>query len=163
MKEEKKSKKKENKKHGHPNNKHSKKWTEEKANEFFKKLLKEVEKDKTIFSIAQAALKAGRYENLVYYLKDTYPNTDLEPLKKVESIIKSRLMICGLGVDHKDYVPVKSSAMAIFLLKANWGLSDQKNSALDDIVNSSKDNEITEVTINFKDASKKEDTNNKTK
>ncbi|MFL1896811.1 hypothetical protein ACJRPK_13980 [Aquimarina sp. 2-A2] len=94
------------------------KWTFETAQEFFEDLYETVKNDEKCSSLAYATSKLGYYETLVQYLKDKFKEIDFEPIKKAETLIKSRIMQKGL---ENEYNP----AMSIFILKNNHGMNDK--------------------------------------
>lgn len=99
-------------------NDNAEKWTLEKTNELFDKILEQVKSDKKCRSISEAALEVGEYEGLVLYLEKKFSDTVFLSIKKAREIVKNRLVNQGLDGDA-------NSTMAIFILKNNHGFRDK--------------------------------------
>lgn len=97
------------------------KWTLEKAHELFDDVYDHVISEENIYTLGQAVLAAGQYEQLVVYLEDKFPDQDFVSLKKARDIIKARLI--DRGLESKV-----NTAMAIFVLKNNHGMADKTDS-----------------------------------
>lgn len=101
-------------------NKYNEVWTKEKAVKFFQELLKYVEENEKCRSMATATSKLGQYETLPQHLKSKFDisQKEFEPIKKIQAILKGRLIEQGLE-------NTVNNAMAIFVLKNDYDMSDR--------------------------------------
>lgn len=95
-------------------------WTKELAIKFFQELLEYVQENEKCRSMATATSKLGQYETLPQYLKKRFEldNNEFEPIKKIQAILKGRLIEQGLD-------NAVNNAMAIFVLKNDYDMSDK--------------------------------------
>lgn len=99
-------------------NKNACKWTEEKANDFFDKVLHHIKENEDCCSLAEATVEAGYYETVAQYLQEKFEGVDFESFKKAMNILKARIIKRGL--EHKY-----NATMSIFMLKNNHGMQEK--------------------------------------
>lgn len=97
------------------------KWTLEVATEYINRVLKYVEETDDCFTLGEAAVKCGEYEEVVFYLEDKFPN-EFNSIKKAREIIKARCLKQGMLFKTQP-------TMTIFNLVNNFGMvnTNQKN------------------------------------
>jgi len=96
-------------------NKNNEKWTEKEAKSFVDSVLKYVQDHPKCMFIGEAVTELGYYRTLWDYLADKF---DFDTVKRVESILESRLVKAGLSNET-------NSTMTIFTLKNNYKWTDK--------------------------------------
>lgn len=96
-------------------NSNAEKWTEEQAEKFVNSVYKYVKDNEDSLFIGEAVTELGYYRTLWNYLSEKF---DFDTIKRVESILESRLVKLGL-------TGITNPTMTIFTLKNNYNWTDK--------------------------------------
>jgi len=96
-------------------NNNAEKWTEDEAKAFTDSVLEYVQGNSDCLFIGEAVTELGYYRTLWNYLSDKF---DFDTIKRVESILESRLVKAGLTGGSNP-------TMTIFTLKNNYEWTDK--------------------------------------
>lgn len=96
-------------------NKNAEKWTEQESKKLVDSVLDYVENTADCYFIGEAVTSLGEYRELWNYISKKF---DFHTIKKVESILESRLVKAGLTNSTNP-------AMTIFTLKNNYNWTDK--------------------------------------
>ena len=99
------------------NNKNAEKWTESEASKFVDSVLEYVQSNQRCMFIGEPVTELGYYRTLWNYISEKF---DFDTIKKVESILESRLVKLGLEGTN-------NATMTIFTLKNNYGWTDKQS------------------------------------
>ena len=97
-------------------NNNAEKWTQDQAVEFADSVLNYVKENKNCLFIGEAVTELGYYRTLWNYISEKF---DFDTIKRVESILESRLVNSGLSGDS-------NATMTIFTLKNNYKWTDRQ-------------------------------------
>lgn len=96
-------------------------WTLEASNEFLDKVLKYVKETDDCFTLGEAAVECGEYEEVINYIENKF-GQNFKSVKRAKEIIKSRCIKQGMQFKTQP-------TMTIFNLVNNFGMvnTNQKN------------------------------------
>ncbi len=97
-------------------NSNAEKWTKKEAKGFADSVLEYVQNNEDCLFIGEAVTELGYYRTLWNYISEKF---DFDTIKRVESILESRLVKAGLTGDSNP-------TMTIFTLKNNYDWKDKR-------------------------------------
>lgn len=100
-------------------NKNNEQWTLEEAELLCNKILDYIQQNKDCYTIGEACLACGEYEDVVKYLHKKF-NIEFPAIKKGREIIKNRII--SFSLQNK-----LSTAMSIFILVNNHGMENAQS------------------------------------
>lgn len=93
-------------------------WTIESANDFFDRVLEYVKEKKGCYTLGEAAVECGEYEEVISYLIGKYSNNDdfnFKSIKQAKDIVKARCINKGMNMET-------NATMTIFNLVNNFDM-----------------------------------------